>query len=283
MRTSVTSTASATVRSTPQLSEPDAAPADLTLVIPTYNECDRLDGLLERIFDVADGHRVKVHVIVVDDNSKDGTGERADQWAARGRVRVIHRPGKLGLGSAVLDGFALADSEIVGVMDADLSHPPDLIPLLYATMVGGELDIVVASRYIPNAGTRNWPIGRLVLSRLACWMARPITPVRDATSGFFLVRRECLSGFSTAVRGFKIGLELLVRAKPRRVAEVGYVFVNRVSGESKMTVREGLAFLRQLSSLYASALFQSASRPGHLIVAARPESPATAVAGRVHT
>lgn len=255
---------------------------DLTLVIPTYNERDGIDRLLEQIFDVADGHRITVHVIVVDDNSGDGTGDRAEEWARRGRVRVIHRPGKLGLGSAVLDGFALAASDVVGVMDADLSHPPDLLPLLYATMVGGELDIVVASRYIPNAGTRNWPIGRLLLSRIGCWLARPITPVRDATSGFFLVRRGCLTGFRTSVRGFKIGLELFVRARPKRVAEVGYVFVGRGTGKSKMTFGEGLAFLRQLAALYVSAISQSRARPGHLIVSARPESPATiSAAGRI--
>jgi dolichol-phosphate mannosyltransferase len=257
-------------------------PPDLTLVIPTYNERDRLDPLLQRIFDVVDGQGINVQVIVVDDNSGDGTGERADEWARGGRVRVLHRPSKLGLGSAVLDGFALAASDVVGVMDADLSHPPDLIPLLYATMIGGELDIVVASRYIPSGGTRDWPIGRLMLSRLACWLARPITPVRDATSGFFLLRRECLDGFRTAVRGFKIGLELFVRARPKRVAEVGYVFVGRASGESKMTVREGLRFLRQLAALYASTSFQSVERPGHLIVSARSESPAAvSVAGRI--
>jgi dolichol-phosphate mannosyltransferase len=255
---------------------------DLTLIVPTYNERDCLDQLLERIFQVADGARMNVQVIVVDDNSHDGTGDRAEEWARSGRVRVIHRPGKLGLGSAVLDGFALAVSDVVGVMDADLSHPPDLLPLLYATMVGGDLDIVVASRYIPNAGTRNFPLGRLLLSRIGCWLARPITPVRDATSGFFLVRRERLTSFRTSVRGFKIGLELFVRARPKRVAEVGYEFVGRAAGDSKMTLREGLAFLRQLAALYVSAVFQSPARPGHLIVSARPKSRATvSAAGRI--
>jgi dolichol-phosphate mannosyltransferase len=241
---------------------------DLTLVIPTYNERDRLDCLLERIFDAVGHHCIKAQVIVVDDNSGDGTGERADEWARRdgGSVRVIHRPGKLGLGSAVLEGFAIAASDVVGVMDADLSHPPELLPLLYTTLVGSELDVVVASRYIPGAGTRHWPIGRRVLSRVACWLARPVTPVRDATSGFFLVRRGCLADFRTAVRGFKIGLEVLVRARPRRVAEVGYVFVGRSGGESKLTLREGVAYLTQLAALYRAVVSQAGERPGHHIV-----------------
>ncbi len=239
---------------------------DLAVVVPTFNERERLDTLLEGIFSAADKHRITVQVIVVDDNSGDGTGERADEWAARGRVRVVHRGAKLGLGSAVMDGFAVADSDIVGVMDADLSHPPQLLPLLYTTLVGSELDVVVASRYIPGAGTRQWPIGRRVLSRVACWLARPVTPVRDATSGFFLVRRRCLSDFRTAVRGFKIGLEVLVRARPRRVAEVGYVFVGRSSGESKLTIGEGFAYLCQLVALYLAVMSQAGERPGHHIV-----------------
>ena len=255
--------------------------SELTIVVPTYNERERLDPLLEQIFGVADRHRIAIQVIVVDDNSLDGTGECADAWTRRRRVRVVHRAGKLGLGSAVLEGFALADSDIVGVMDADLSHPPDLIPLLYATMTGGELDMVVASRYVRGGGTRDWPMGRLLLSKLACWMARPLTPVRDATSGFFLVRRERLREFRTAVRGFKIGLELLVRTRPRHVAEVGYVFVDRASGESKMNMREGVRYLRQLASLYAGGS-RSEKRPGHLIVhtPTKATHPASAV-GRI--
>ncbi|HEY7288023.1 MAG TPA: polyprenol monophosphomannose synthase [Vicinamibacterales bacterium] len=251
--------------------------ADLAVVIPTFNERDRLDALLEGVFSALDKHRINAQVIVVDDNSADGTGERAEQWAAGGRVRVVHRKAKLGLGSAVMEGFAVADSDVVGVMDADLSHPPDLLPLLYATLVGSELDVVVASRYIPGAGTRQWPVGRRVLSRIACWLARPVTPVRDATSGFFLVRRRCLRNFRTAVTGFKIGLEVLVRARPRRVAEVGYVFVGRSSGESKLTIREGVGYLGQLVALYLAVMSQAGERPGHHIVQ-HVEATASAVA-----
>jgi dolichol-phosphate mannosyltransferase len=178
-----------------------------------------------------------------------------------------------------MDGFALADGEVIGVMDADLSHPADLLPTLYATLSDDELDVVVASRYIPGAGTRHWPMGRLVLSRVACWLARPITPVRDATSGFFLVRRRCLSDFRTAVSGFKIGLEVFVRTRPKRVAEVGYVFVGRSSGESKMSLRECVAFLCQLVALYSATALTTRERPGHHIVS--HADTATATSGRV--
>ena len=232
---------------------------DLTMVIPTYNERDRLGALLGRIFAACRAHALSVRVIVVDDNSADGTGQLADDWALQRTVQVIHRPAKLGLGSAVLAGFAMADTEVVGVMDADLSHPPELIPRLYEALFTTDLDMAVASRYAGGGGTSGWSIGRWILSRLACWLSRPLTPVRDPMSGFFLLRRDRARPFDTPHRGFKIGLELLVRAHPRRVAEVGYVFVGREAGESKMSVKEGLMFLGQLLRLYAYAL--SAEKP----------------------
>ena len=235
--------------------------AALTIVIPTYNERDRLGVLLERIFDACDRDALAIEVVIVDDNSADGTGEVADEWAQHRPVRVIHRAGKLGLGSAVLDGFAIAHTDIVGVMDGDLSHPPELLPRLYQTMADGQFDLAVASRYVRGGGTSNFPVGRWLLSRLGCWLARPLTPVHDAMSGFFLIRRAHLNGFRTAVSGFKIGLELFVRSQPRRLAEVGYVFAGRTLGESKMSLAEGTGFLRQLVSLYRDAFTEPGRRP----------------------
>jgi dolichol-phosphate mannosyltransferase len=255
-------------------------PADFTIVIPTYNERDRIGVLLERIFDACDRERLTVAVVIVDDNSVDGTGQVADEWAGSHRVRVIHRPGKLGLGSAVLEGFAIADTEIVGIMDGDLSHPPELLPRLFRTIVDGNFDLVVGSRYVPGGGTSNFPIGRWLLSRAGCWLARPLTPVRDAMSGFFLIRREQLDGFRTSVRGFKIGLELFVRSQPRRLAEVGYVFVGRSVGESKMSLGEASGFLRQLSSLYRTAVSAPVSRPARVTIPVRTEpGPSASLSG----
>ena len=252
-------------------------PADFTIVIPTYNERDRIGILLERVFDACDRDGLALEVIIVDDNSADGTGALADDWARRRRVRVIHRAGKLGLGTAVLEGFAAARTEVVGVMDGDLSHPPQLLPKLFRTIEDG-FDLVVASRYVRGGGTSNFPIGRWLLSRAGCWLARPLTPVRDAMSGYFLVRRSRLDEFRTSVKGFKIGLELFVRSQPRRLAEVGYVFVGRTAGESKMSVAEGTGFLRQLASLYRDALAEPAKRPACVTVSAAQERAASASA-----
>src|SRR5476649_1992875 len=246
-------------------------PADFTMVIPTYNERDRLGVLLERIFEACDREALNVEIVIVDDNSADGTGDVADEWASQRRVRVIHRAGKMGLGSAVLEGFAIARADIVGVMDGDLSHPPELLPTLFRTIRDANFDLVVASRYVRGGGTSNWSLGRWLLSRAGCWLARPLTPVRDAMSGFFLIRREHLDGFRTSVRGFKIGLELFVRSQPRRLAEVGYVFVGRSLGASKMSFREASGFLQQLVSLYRHVLAAPVSRPARVTVTASPE------------
>jgi dolichol-phosphate mannosyltransferase len=251
-------------------------PADFTIVIPTYNERDRIGVLLERVFDACDREGLAAEVVIVDDNSADGTGALADEWALRRRVRVIHRAGKLGLGAAVLEGFAAAQTDIVGAMDGDLSHPPELLPTLFRTIGAGNFDLVVASRYVPGGGTSNFPIGRWLLSRAGCWLARPLTPVRDAMSGFFLIRRSQLDAFQTSVKGFKIGLELFVRSQPRRLAEVGYVFAGRSTGESKMSVAEGTGFLRQLRSLYRDSLAAPTRRPACVTIVTGQERAASA-------
>ena len=224
-------------------------PASLSIVVPTYNERDRLADLVEKIFAAYKAEALHGELVIVDDNSPDGTGMLADQLAPRYRIRVVHRAGKLGLGTAVIEGFAAASAPIVGVIDADLSHPPDLLPRMLAVMQSTRSDCVIGSRYIPGGGTRNWGLGRLLMSRLACLMARGVTPIRDATSGFFLIRRDLARDVRISAGGFKICLELLVRGRPASVVEVPYVFVGRTAGESKMNWKEALGYLKQLREL----------------------------------
>jgi dolichol-phosphate mannosyltransferase len=253
------------------------APPDLSLVIPTYNERPHLDALVGRIFASCAAHGLKLEVIIVDDNSPDGTGQRAERLAA-GRqvpqVRVIHRTAKLGLGSAVRAGIETAGGQVVGVMDADLSHPPELLPVLYETLTSTHADVVVASRYVPGGATESWPVMRWMLSRLACWTARPLTPVRDAMSGFFLIRCELAVAARASASGFKIGLELLVRARPRSIVEVGYRFVGRQDGSSKMNAAEVVGYLRQLAGLYNFRRRGPRSWPRHQVVAPWEGGPA---------
>lgn len=224
-------------------------PAALSIVVPTYNERDRLGHLVDAIFRAYAAEGLPGELVIVDDNSPDGTGALADDLARRHRITVIHRAGKLGLGTAVVEGFGAASAPVVGVIDADMSHPPALLPRMLAAMQAAGADVVVASRYIPGGGTRNWERSRLLMSRVACLMARGLTPIRDATSGFFLIRRELAQTVRISAGGFKICLELLVRSRPASVVEVPYVFVGRTAGESKMNMKEATGYLRQLGEL----------------------------------
>lgn len=223
---------------------------DLSVIVPTYNERERLEELVSAVAAVFRDHGIAGEVVVVDDNSPDGTGAIADALAARYPVQVVHRAGKQGLGSAVIAGFARARGPVLGVMDADLSHPPSVLPGLLAVLRALDVDVVVGSRYIPGGASQNWPFARLAMSKFACLLARPLTPVRDATSGLFVVKREAIEGVQISAAGFKICLELLIRSRIGSVAEIPYVFADRAAGESKMTLREAFGYFVQLRDLY---------------------------------
>lgn len=239
------------------------APASLSIVVPTYNERERLPMLVAAVFEAYAAESLDGELVIVDDNSPDGTGAIADELARRYRITVIHRAGKLGLGTAVVEGFAAATAPVVGVIDADLSHPPAMLPRMLAVLRRRHADVVVASRYIPGGGTRNWPMTRLWMSRLACALAFGLTPVSDATSGFFLIRRDLAREVQIKAGGFKICLELLVRGRPARVVEVPYVFENRTAGQSKMNLEEAGGYVRQLRDLRAFARAQPRERQSY--------------------
>ncbi len=222
----------------------------MTIVVPTYNERDRLAELVDAVFTAADAATLALELVIVDDNSPDGTGVLAEELARTRPMKVVRRAGKLGLGTAVVAGFAVASAPVVGVMDADFSHPPALVPVLFAAMQSTGADVVIGSRYIPGGSTPDWPFGRRLLSRVGCLLARGIVPIRDATSGFFIIRRDVASGVQIQAGGFKICLELLVRAAPRHVVEVPFRFDDRELGESKMSTREAAGYFVQLRDLY---------------------------------
>jgi dolichol-phosphate mannosyltransferase len=246
-----------------------ATAATLALVVPTYNERDRLPELVRAIFAAYDAAGVEGELVIVDDNSPDGTGDVADELARSFPIRVIHRAGKLGLGTAVIEGFNAAMTEFVGVIDADLSHPPDLVPRMLAVLQKEGADVVIGSRYIAGGGTHNWETSRVLMSKFACMLARGLTPVRDATSGFFLMRRDLARGVTISAGGFKICLELLIRSEPGLVIEVPYVFSGRTAGESKMNWKEAMGYLRQLRDLYGYRRRRHLPRPRY-----RAEKPA---------
>jgi len=229
----------------------DRPAPDVSIVIPTYNERDRLAELMQALFDASAAASIDLEVVIVDDNSPDGTGALADELAGTHRMTVVHRAGKLGLGTAVVEGFAVASADTFGVMDADFSHPPSLVPKMVAAFRATNADVLVASRYVQGGSTPDWPLKRRLLSRLGCLLARGLSPIRDAASGFFLIRRSIARGVAIKAGGFKICLELIVRGAPRTLVELPYRFDDRELGESKMSMREASGYLYQLRDLYA--------------------------------
>lgn len=216
----------------------------ILVVIPTYDERENLPRILPAVLAVDD----RIDVLVVDDNSPDGTGEVADALADRHspRVHVVHRAGKEGLGRAYLAGFAWGIERGYGwimEMDADLSHRPEDLPGMLAA--AERHPVVVGSRYVEGRVTVvNWPIGRLLISLFGSWYARTITrlPVRDATGGFNCFRREVLEAIDfdrVQSNGYAFQIELKLRAwrKGFVPVEVPIVFTERDTGESKMSKR----------------------------------------------
>ncbi len=219
--------------------------------MPTLNEADNVRELLTRVLRACGQAGISAEVIVVDDGSTDGTTEIVEDMAKEGSIKLVRRTGKIGITSAVLEGFQRSCSPIIGAMDSDLSHPPEMIPDMVQPIVSGRADMVVASRYSEGGSVSGWPLFRLAVSKTASTLARPLTKVRDPMSGFFLLRRAVIEDSALSTRGWKICLEILVKARPERVAEVPYTFVDRARGSSKMKARTIADFLLNLIDLYA--------------------------------
>ncbi len=231
----------------------------ISIVIPTYNEKESLPVLLERIFSVTRQASIEAEVVIVDDNSPDGTAEVASSLGERYPVRVLRRAGKLGLSSAVIEGFAAASGDILGVMDADMSHDPGIIPAMVGAMENEGVEFTVGSRHVRGGGITNWPLKRRIVSSVAILMGKPLTGIRDVTSGFFFLRRSVIEGVTLNPIGFKICLEIAVKGNFRRFREVPYVFTDRAGGSSKFNKKEIINYLRQLADLY---LYRLSGRGG---------------------
>jgi dolichol-phosphate mannosyltransferase len=225
----------------------------LTVVLPTYNEADNIPVVLERLSRSLSG--VDYEVVVVDDDSPDGTWRVAERLAEeRGYpVRVIRRVGERGLGTAIVRGLREARGDYVVVMDADLQHPPELVPKLYQKALETGADVVVASRYRPGGGVRGWSRHRLLISKAASLLAHLLLPeskrTSDPMSGFFLVRRTLAEQLQLEGRSWKVLLEILAKAPHARVEEVPYTFERRLRGESKLGLKAMLSYLLDLLRL----------------------------------
>jgi dolichol-phosphate mannosyltransferase len=232
----------------------DKSLVDLTVVIPTYNESENILGLLESIREKIPSS-LSTEIIVVDDNSPDSTGQLADSFSqalmkgnvvgtdseGKGQTQfslsVIHRDGKKGLVSAIMEGIRASKGQNILVMDADLSHSPDVIPRMVREL-GPNTDIVVASRYVRGGSITGWPFKRRLISKGAVKIARYglglNKKVTDPMSGFFALKRHIIENLQIDSAGYKILLEILVKSNHARVKEIPYTFTNRTAGKSKL-------------------------------------------------
>jgi dolichol-phosphate mannosyltransferase len=234
------------------------AHAKLALVIPTLCEAENIGKLLDSVRAVLDPLEIDYEILVVDDDSSDGTVELVSLISEKDpRVHLLVRKGQRGLSGAILHGWQNTDAGILAVMDADLQHPPELLPQLLAGILAGR-DMVIGSRYTPGGGVGGWNPLRRFLSTAAVWVTLPIQKrqirAKDPMSGLFMLRRSCLEEIPFQRSGFKLLLEILVRGHIRSIAEVPFAFGSRYRGASKANLRVAWDYGLLLLRLYAARL-----------------------------
>ncbi len=229
-----------------------AACRRVSIVVPTYKEAQNIVPLVRRIAQAMANAGLDYEIIVVDDNSRDGTDERVAELANELiPVRLITRTDQRGLSSAVLRGFNEARGEVLVCMDADLSHPPEDAPKLIAALSADNVDFVIGSRYVKGGRTDGqWGVLRWLNSRLATVLARPFTKAKDPMAGYFALPRHVFERADALNPvGYKIGLELMVKCRVHNLREIPIYFADRQQGESKLSLREQLYYLRHLKRL----------------------------------
>lgn len=222
----------------------------VSVILPTYNESENMPVLIPKICSVLEEAGIRGEVIVVDDASPDGTAAAAQRFAETLPVRVVVRTGERGLATAVMAGFGLSEAQVCVVMDADGSHPAEKLPEMIRPILEGRADLAVGSRHVPEGAIGQWPLHRRLISRAAAVMTLGLTQMSDPTSGFMAVRRTQLEGLDLNPVGWKIVLEVVVKARKGRLIEVPITFSDRQLGESKMSLREQWNYIRHLCRLY---------------------------------
>lgn len=227
-----------------------AASPSITIVVPTFREVESLPHLLGRIANVRKQHDLDLDVLIMDDSSNDGSVElvnlRGESW-----VQIMVRTSDRGLSAAVLDGLRRARSDVLVCMDADLSHPPEALPDMLRKLADGA-DFVVGSRYIDGGSTSDdWGFLRWLNSRVATMLARPLVNIRDPMAGYFALARTTFeSGRDFSPIGYKIALELIIKCRCERAVEIPIHFEDRQFGQSKLSVKQQLLYLRHIRRLY---------------------------------
>jgi dolichol-phosphate mannosyltransferase len=236
---------------------------DLSLILPTFQEARNIRSTLAAVSETLCGvEGLRFEIIVVDDNSPDGTAQLAlDESAALPDVRVIRRTEEAGLATAVIRGWQAARGEVLAVMDADLQHPPATLAQLVQAIRAGA-DLALASRHVEEGGVSDWSLARRIVSRTAQLVGLTLLPevvgrVSDPMSGYFMLQRRVIAGKHLNPTGYKILIEVLARGTARSIAEIGYVFRERQEGQSKVSAAIYLQYAQHLMRLRVALLRES--------------------------
>jgi dolichol-phosphate mannosyltransferase len=232
----------------------------VTILVPTLNEVENIDLLMERILSATKDNTFSIEIMIVDGGSKDGTQDKVKEWSGKAPVRLVTSDGKGGLSGDILHGAEVAETDVVVVMDADLSHPPEALPFLIRPVLDGTQDMAIGSRYIPGGQIPGWPWSRRIVSKTATLLAWPLVSIRDPMSGFFAVRRERLLSLGREATGFKIALEIAAKGDDSlRVTEIPITFIDRELGKSKFGKMEIFTCLKQMLSLAGGSVSSGSS------------------------
>ena len=228
----------------------------ISIVLPTYEEAQNLPHVTKAIADAFVGRDWRYEILFVDDDSQDGSEEICAKLAESYPVRVVVRKGERGLATAVIHGIEVAAGDVVVVMDADLSHPASAIPEMVDRVHSGQSDFVLGSRYVEGGTIHgDWSLFRKLNSIIPSLLAKPLCHLKDPMSGFFAIRRSDMPDSSLlSPIGYKVALEIFVKGNFQRASEVPIDFADRQYGESKLSLKEQLNFLRHLARLYAHRL-----------------------------
>lgn len=236
--------------SPPEPAAPTSQAPDVSIVLPTYCEAENLTWLVPQVSATLQSAGLSCEILVVDDASPDGTAQVARELSATAPVRLIERHDERGLATAVLAGFSAARGRCCLVMDADGSHPISVLPRLADEVLSGRGEVAVGSRLAPGGGFEDWPLWGRFKSRFAAFFAQGLTPMTDPTTGLMAVRRDLIPELDLDPVGWKIVLEVVVKAKPRPFVEVPIVFGPRQRGRSKQSLYVFFQFLRHCYRLY---------------------------------
>ncbi len=221
----------------------------ISIILPTYIEFENIGIIIPKLISVLNREDIQGEIIIVDDDSPDDTAHIALKFSEKYPVKVHVRKNEKGLSSAVIMGFNLAKGDICVVMDADLSHPVEKIPEMIRPILKNRCDLVVGSRNISGGGSEGWPLSRKIMSSVAGYLAKGLTGLSDPTSGFMAVRKSVIDGIKLDPLGWKIVLEVAVKAKPR-IQELPITFSERKRGKSKLGIRAQIDYIRHLWRLY---------------------------------